>query len=419
MKQTSHWQRILLITTLVVVAPLVLCADVFRTPENSSNDPDPERSGGHPNITVRFYSTGIELPALYGSELDLPQKINKAVILDAYEHFENCRYQPFLESLNSQQQKYSLSDWHLYEIIAKASEAMFHDSRYQILFQWFILRKSGIDAQLFYNGDKVYLHAPATDVEFGFYTLEYHDEKYLNLTARRDKLEMDDIRAYLPELIWDGKKGRPMTMHLNGLPNLPGAQVVERILQFDHDGQTHKLVVKLNQDHLQMMDEYPYYNQAQFFHIDLSEEAQNSLLPKLEEMLRGRNRVEKVEFIMSFVRTAFLYKDDRKRFGHEKPMSPEQTLYYSYSDCEDRSALFFYLCRKLLKIPAIVLDFEEHVGVALELPEVKGEFFKYEDRRFVYCEATGPDDKLKIGEMWDYIRQQKARILTQYIPSEP
>ena len=99
-------------------------------------------------------------------------------------------------------------------------------------------------------------------------------------------------------------------------------------------------------------------------------------------------------------------------------MSPEQTLYYSYSDCEDRSALFFYLCKKLLNIPAIVLDFEEHVGVALELPEVKGVFYRFQDRRFVYCEATGPDDKLEIGEMWDYIRKQKARILTQYIPGE-
>lgn len=209
-----------------------------------------------------------------------------------------------------------------------------------------------------------------------------------------------------------------MTLQIKALPNLPGSMVVERVLKFSHDGQVHKLNVKLNQDHLQMMDEYPYYNQTQFFHLEMSQEAQESLLPKLEEMLRGRNRVEKVEFIMSFVRTAFLYKDDRSRFGHEKPMSPEQTLYYSYSDCEDRSALFFYLCRKLLNIPAIVLDFEEHVGVALELPEVQGEFFRFEDRRFVYCEATGPDDKLKIGEMWDYIRQQKARILTQYIPSE-
>ncbi len=177
MIQQTHWQHKMLVIAFLAMAPVLLLAN------------------GHPSITIRFYSSGIELPALYGSELDLPNEVDKAVILDAYEHFENCRYQPFLASITQKQEQFGLSDWHLYEIIARSSEAMFHDARYQIIFQWFILRKAGIDAQLFYNGPKVYLHAPATDVEFGFYTLEYHGEKYLNLTARRDKLEMDDVTA--------------------------------------------------------------------------------------------------------------------------------------------------------------------------------------------------------------------------------
>lgn len=97
-------------------------------------------------------------------------------------------------------------------------------------------------------------------------------------------------------------------------------------------------------------------------------------------------------------------------------MSPEQTLYYSYSDCEDRSALFFYLVRTVLELPSIVLDFEEHVGVAVELEDVEGDYFEYKGRRFIYCEATGPSDNLKIGEMWEKVRNQKARIITDYIP---
>ena len=398
MKRQTPIQQRLLVFAILAMAPVWLLAKEL------------------PGITVRFYSTGIELPALYGSELDLPEEINKAVIIDAYEHFQNCRYQPFLQSLTDQQAKYNFSDWHLYEIVSRASEVMFHDARYQILFQWFILRMAGIDAQLFYAGSEVYLHAPTKDVEFGFYTLEFHGQKYVNLTAKRNNLKMDEVKPYLPELIWDGRKRRAMTMHMEELPKLPDAVVVDRLLEFSHAGQKHRMMVKLNKDHLDMMDDYPYYSQSQFFHMELSPEAEGTLLPKLEEMLRGRTQLQKIEFLLSFVRTAFLYKDDRNRFGHEKPMSPEQTLYYSYSDCEDRSALFFYLSRKLLKIPAIVLDFEEHVGVALELPNVKGEFFRFQDRRFVYCEATGPDDKLAIGEMWEYVRGQKARILTAYLP---
>jgi|GEM_PF-3305603 len=374
----------------------------------------------HPSarITVRFYSAGLELPALYGSELDLPSAITKGVILDVYEHLENCRFQPFVQALANHQQELQLSDWHLYEVAARASEVMFQDSRYQIIFQWFILRKLGLDTQLFFNGPEVFLHAPAEDVKFGFYTLDLYGEQYINLTAKRNNLNMEDTKAYIPELLRDGKKVRSISMEMKKLPLLPDGRIVERLLEFTHLGQTHRLKVRLNDDYLKMMDDYPYFNQAQFFHLGLSPEAEASLVPALEEMLAGRNQLEKVEFLLSFVRTAFLYKDDRRRFGHEKPMSPEQTLYHSYSDCEDRSSLFFYLTQKLLHIPAIVLDFEEHVGVALELEGVKGNSFNFEGRKYIYCEPTGPSDELAIGEMWDYVRQQNARILTSYLPGE-
>lgn len=371
-----------------------------------------------PKITVRFYSTALELPGLYGSELKLPQDINKAILLDTYEHLENCRFQPFVETLLKHQETLMLSDWHLYEVLARASEAMFNDSRYQIIFQWFILRKAGLDAQLFFNGPQVFLHAPAQDVKFGFYILEFHGEKYINLTARRDSLNMDEVKAYIPDILRDGNAVRPISLEMKKLPLLPNAQVIERLLEFTHLGQVHRLKVNLNDNYLKMMDDYPYFNQAQFFHLGLSPEAEASLLPTLENMLAGRSQLEKVELLLSFVRTAFLYKDDRRRFGHEKPMSPEQTLYHSYSDCEDRSALFFYLARTLLKVPAIVLDFEEHVGVALELEGTEGSFFNFEGKRYTYCEPTGPSDDLRIGEMWEYVRKQKAAIITSYTPGE-
>lgn len=368
------------------------------------------------SVKVSFYSSTLQLPALNGSELDLPLKMDPPTVLDAYEHFQNCTYQPFLSSLVDYREKYGLSDWHLYEIVARASETMYIDQRFQIIFQWFMLHKAGLDVQLFYFGEDVYLHAPTSEVRFGFYTIEYNNQPFINLTARRNNLDLKKGKAYMPNIQIGGGSHRKFGLELNKLPDLPDARVVTRALSFNHRGQTYQVMVDLNEDHLQMMDEYPYYNQRQYFHMELSKEAEASLLPQLKELTHGKNKIETIEFLLSFVRTAFFYKDDRNRFGKEKPMSPEQTLYYSYSDCEDRSALFFYLVREMLELPAIVLDFESHVGVAVELEEVKGDFYEHKGRRFVYCEATGPDDKLKIGEMWPPIREQKARILTEYLP---
>lgn len=368
-------------------------------------------------IHFNFYSAALTFPAVPEMVFSLPEELSENVFQLAYAHFQEQNYHPYLKKVGDYRRGMRLSDWHFYQLIADYSEAMYPDEgrNFQVLFQWFILRKSGIDARLFHTKSEVYLHARSDEVEFGFFTIEKNGKKYLNLTAKRDHLELGDITAYMPDFVPDGAT-MSFTMAMTYLPTLPTPVTVQRAIRFHHLGEAYELNVFLNKDHLDMMEEYPYYNQSHYFQIALSKEAEASLLPQLEEFLAGRSPRERVEFILSFTRTAFFYLDDRRRYGKEKPMTPEQTLYHSYSDCEDRSALFYYLCRKLLDLPVIVLDFESHVGVAVELPGVDGDTYTYMGREFVYCEPTGPQDKLKIGQMWDHVRDQKARVLTEFIP---
>ncbi|MEM7041037.1 MAG: hypothetical protein AAF570_29000, partial [Bacteroidota bacterium] len=342
--------------------------------------------------------------------------MDKSVFEAVYRHFEQCNYYPFLKKVGDYRRGMRLSDWHFYEILAGYSELMYPDAslNFQVLFQWFMLRKSGIDARLFHTEDAVYLNAFSDEIEFGFYTIEQLGRRYVNLTARRENLKLDDVEAYLTDFSPD-EAHMPLSMHLRNLPHMTSATTIERLIEFKHRGNDYKVRIRLNRDHLRMMDDYPYYNQSHYFDIQLSDEAESTLLPQMEELMEGRTLSEKVEFLLSFTRTAFFYRDDRRRYGREKPMTPEQTLYHSYSDCEDRSALFFYLCRKLLELPVIVLDFETHVGTAIELAGAQGDSYTHKGRKFVYCEPTGPMDELKIGEMWEHVRKQKARILTDFI----
>jgi hypothetical protein len=239
--------------------------------------------------------------------------------------------------------------------------------------------------------------------------------KYANLTARRENLDLKQVQAHLTPFHPDNAS-LPMVMQMDRLPSLPTPDTIERRISFSHRGQTFEVTVFLNHDHLKMMDEYPYFSQSAYFNIGLSREAERSLLPRMRQLMEGKTPAEKVEFLLSFTRTSFFYKDDRRRYGKEKPMTPEQTLYHSYSDCEDRTALFFYLDRQLIGLPVIVLDFQTHVGAAVELPGIDGERFTYKGHEFVYCEPTGPQDILKIGEMWADIKKQKPRVLTEFLP---
>ena len=168
------------------------------------------------------------------------------------------------------------------------------------------------------------------------------------------------------------------------MPRLLVTDTVERLIEFTHKGKAHRVKVKLNKNWLQVMDDFPYYNQKSYFEVGMSREAENSLLPALRKLIEYKSDVEKVEFLLSFTRTAFF--------------------------------LFFYLCRKLMGLPEIVLDFETHVGCAVALEGVTGDYYKYKGKKFIYCEPTGPQDILKPGEMWEKVKAQKASILFEYLP---
>jgi hypothetical protein len=368
-------------------------------------------------IHVPFYSANLVLPTAQDMPLHMPDLLTETFLRQAYAHFEVCEYHPFLKKIGDYRRGMSLSDWHFYEILCRSADSLYpkESQNFRVLFQWFILRKSGIDARLFFTNNHLFLHAPSEEIEFGFYTIFQNGRRFVNLTARHDSLQLDTVTAFLPEAPPDGAT-MDFSMRIAQFPHMLTPQTIERLLIFTHKGQEYQLRIFLNRDYLQMMDDYPYYNQQHYFEVGLSNQAENSLLPALHQMIDSLPTKEAVELLLSFTRTAFFYLDDHRQYGREKPMTPEQTLYHSYSDCEDRSALFFYLCRQLLHLPAIVVDFQTHVGVAVELPDATGQYFDFNGRRYVYCEPTGPADVLKIGEMWPKIQGQKARVITEFVP---
>jgi hypothetical protein len=368
-------------------------------------------------ILVDFYTVTLTLPVIPKIATALPKAFDDEAYRKLYAHFENSAYHPFLKKIGDYRRGMALGDWHFFMVLAEYSEFAFKDQSpdFQVLFQWFILRKSGIDARLLQAAGHLFLNVRTEDIQFGFYMMEQGGFKFANLTARREGIKLDNVAGTMSAAMPDAAD-MPFTMRMSQMPRLLAADTIERLIEFTHKEKTHRIKVQLNKSWLQVMDDYPYYNQKSYFEIGMSREAENTLLPAMRKLIDHKSDVEKVEFLLSFTRTAFFYKDDAGRYGKEKPMTPEQTLYHSYSDCEDRSALFFYLCRKLLGLPEIVLNFETHVGCAVVLENVTGDYYKYKGKKFIYCEPTGPQDILKPGEMWEKVKAQKASILFEFIP---
>lgn len=130
----------------------------------------------------------------------------------------------------------------------------------------------------------------------------------------------------------------------------------------------------------------------------------------------GMNQKRGVDYLMHFTRYAFLYKDDENNFGREKRLSPEETLFAKYSDCDDRVALFFYLVKETYNLPMIALLYPSHITIAVQFNKPIGPAVIYNGETYSICEPTPQFEDLKIGQVSAKLKNKPYQVVYQYVP---
>lgn len=121
----------------------------------------------------------------------------------------------------------------------------------------------------------------------------------------------------------------------------------------------------------------------------LSDGAAHELLTVLSDQVAGKTEAEAANIILNFVQTAFEYKTDGEVWGRERPFFPEETLYYPYSDCEDRAILFCNLVREVLRLDVAFVSYPGHLAAAVHFNEdIPGDYFIVNGKRYLVCDPT-------------------------------
>ena len=130
--------------------------------------------------------------------------------------------------------------------------------------------------------------------------------------------------------------------------------------------------------------EWDLYSKA-----SLSQEAKDSLYPALRKAIKDKSQKEAANILINFVQTGFSYATDQQQFGYERPLYPDESLYYPCCDCEDRSILFACLVRELLGLDVVLLDYPEHIATAVHFTEkVEGDYLSLDGKQYIVCDPT-------------------------------
>lgn len=152
-----------------------------------------------------------------------------------------------------------------------------------------------------------------------------------------------------------------------------------------------EIQIPYNTAHLSFLNDVPMTVFPIYFASPLSLEAQRVLAAKFGALKSKYSQTQIVSILLNFVQTAFAYKTDEEQFGYEKYFYPEEVLGYSYSDCEDRAALFSWLVKTYAGADVIGLQYEGHVATAVCLtdnPNQKGDAFSFAGKKYFVCDPT-------------------------------
>lgn len=238
--------------------------------------------------------------------------------------------------------------------------------------------------------------------------LNYHD---YGGNIDFDKNRFSELALTVPEAT------HSFSYKITQMPDFNPGSYTEKDLSFEYGQNNYHFRIKLNPEVQTIFRNYPVLDYNYYFNIPLSRETHNSLIPELKNVIHGLNTKDGVDFLMHFTRYAFVFKKDTDAFGKEKRMSPEETLLYDESDCEDRAALFFYLVKEMYNLPMIVLTYPQHVTIAVEFNKPIGNTIIYKGRKFSICEPTPQRMDLPIGKQIPTLRKEPYEIAYEYIPN--
>ena len=162
-----------------------------------------------------------------------------------------------------------------------------------------------------------------------------------------------------------------------------------RQLSFQFGGQHYQINAQYSPRLISYYQNFPQSDYPIYFDANVSDTAMASLLAQLAPLVKGKNEEEAVNLLLRFVQTAFAYQTDEQQFNYEKVMLPEETVFYPYSDCEDRAILFSYLVRHLIGLPVVAVHYSDHLATAVAFSApVKGDAYNFKGKQFVVSDPT-------------------------------
>ena len=369
----------------------VVIEEVIPTPmpEPQPEPIEPVKPEPQPSVnTCKFVFFNTQCEVRIPVEINHLRAANSDAFAEGWERLSNGEYEATLYDCLQLRGKLKLCDWGyllmLYEMSATAYQSANNDA--MLLCAW-LYCQSGYQMRMALDVDKLHLLYASRHAIYNRSYFNLDGYNYYTLLPASNNIQICTA-AFENE--------QAMSLYVPEYPHLQVNKSEVRTLQSERYPQM-RVSVQTNRNLVEFYDTYPsselnnnpLTRWAMYANTPLSREVQQMIYPALRQQIQGLSTREAVERILNFVQTAFVYEYDDKVWGGDRAFFPEETLFYPYADCEDRSILFSRIVRDLLDLPVVLIYYPGHLATAVAFPNAEqGDYIVLDGKRFTICDPT-------------------------------
>ena len=388
-----------------VVVPVVLTVPPQPKPVN----PIVENKVSMATSDFDFYGTPMKVRWGNAEKFKL-NGTSKKDISDAFLELTDKGYTNLVHDCLELRKEYKLCDWAYYKMLQNIAEkACGKGTNEAIFLQGVLLNQSGYQIR---------------------FALE--DNSKLHIMSRMDGFPYD--RGYLTAdgklfFLMDGCKAKNLTVCDAAYPgeqmmSLAVAEqpdlkkdlsdkrtVISRFVNVSADMQMNKNLMDFYTDYptsydgKDMMTRWAYYANT-----PVSSEVKDEVYPQLKQQIGNAPKLMAANMLLNWVQMGLTYAYDEKVWGYDRAFFAEESLFYPFCDCEDRSILFSHLIRDLLDLDVVLVYYPGHLYTAVCFNEdVTGDYIMVNGRKFTVADPTYYN--ANVGKTMSKMDNSKAKVI--------
>lgn len=342
-------------------------------------------------MPVYYLGTTINL-SQYKSWLSEGRSLTLADMPQAWTTMSDGRYEQLLAECLQERDRRNMCDWAYLNFIKAASEKICGaDTDASRLLTAYLFAQSGYKMRLGWGEGKAIMLFASDYLIYNtpYYFVGNDPERYYPFVEGKiNSVDICDI-AFPEE--------HTLSLRLDRLPDIaesatdPRHLTSRRYSDFACDMSVNKNMIdffntyptsEINYD---MMTRWGMYAQT-----PLTELVASQIEERMRPALDGKSQLDIVKRLLNWVQTAFEYEYDEVVWGYDRAFFAEESLFYPYCDCEDRSILFSQLVRRLTDAPVALILYPGHMATAVKFDsqDVKGDYVTINGDKYTICDPT-------------------------------